>query len=89
MYNVYVMQLEAANRQLRSTRKFVEEQEAEREAERDEFAARLRDLRDDNERLAARLATNARILAEVGPSLSLAPSHAARRAGQSTSHTKA
>ncbi|KPJ21440.1 hypothetical protein RR48_00625 [Papilio machaon] len=58
-------QLEAANRQLRSTRQFVEEQAAEREHERDEFARRLQDVRDDNQRLLARLQTNARILAEV------------------------
>ncbi|XP_072945175.1 uncharacterized protein [Epargyreus clarus] len=58
-------QLEAANRQLRATRAFVEEQAAEREAERDEFAARVRDLRDDNARLAQRLHTNARILSEI------------------------
>ncbi|CAH2044314.1 unnamed protein product, partial [Iphiclides podalirius] len=58
-------QLEAANRQLRSTRLFVEEQAAEREHERDEFARRLLELRDDNARLAARLHANARILAEV------------------------
>ncbi|XP_068617987.1 golgin subfamily A member 4-like isoform X2 [Battus philenor] len=58
-------QLEAANRQLRSTRQFVEEQAAEREHERDEFAHRLTELRDENSRLAARLLSNARILAEV------------------------
>ncbi|XP_038222354.1 nuclear mitotic apparatus protein 1 isoform X3 [Zerene cesonia] len=58
-------QLEAANRQLRSTRDFVEEQTAEREAERDEFAARLAALRDENARLAARLHANATILAEI------------------------
>lgn len=60
------VQLEAANRQLRSTRAFVEEQASEREAERDEFARRLQDLRDDNARLATRLQNNARILNEVG-----------------------
>ncbi|XP_045537306.1 CAP-Gly domain-containing linker protein 1 [Papilio machaon] len=59
------LKLEAANRQLRSTRQFVEEQAAEREHERDEFARRLQDVRDDNQRLLARLQTNARILAEV------------------------
>ncbi|XP_063895101.1 centromere-associated protein E [Helicoverpa armigera] len=58
-------QLEAANRQLRSTRQFVEEQAAEREAERDEFARRLQDLRDENTRLATRLQNNARILNEM------------------------
>ncbi|CAH2230016.1 jg20228 [Pararge aegeria aegeria] len=58
-------QLEAANRQLKSTRLFVEEQAAEREAERDEFAARLHEGREENSRLAARLQTNARILGEV------------------------
>ncbi|XP_050347699.1 golgin subfamily A member 4-like isoform X2 [Nymphalis io] len=58
-------QLEAANRQLRATRQFVEEQAGEREAERDEFAARLRALRDDNQRLAARLLAGARVLAEI------------------------
>ncbi|KAG6454355.1 hypothetical protein O3G_MSEX008650 [Manduca sexta] len=58
-------QLEAANRQLRSTRQFVEEQASEREAERDEFARALADLRDENTRLAARLHNNARILNEV------------------------
>ncbi|XP_069361146.1 putative leucine-rich repeat-containing protein DDB_G0290503 isoform X2 [Maniola hyperantus] len=58
-------QLEAANRQLKSTRQFVEEQAAERETERDEFAARLQDMREENARLAARLQTNARILGEV------------------------
>ncbi|KAJ8715324.1 hypothetical protein PYW08_005305 [Mythimna loreyi] len=58
-------QLEAANRQLRSTRQFVEEQAAEREAERDEFARRLAELRDENTRLATRLQNNARILNEV------------------------
>ncbi|CAG4982095.1 unnamed protein product [Colias eurytheme] len=60
-----MQQLEAANRQLQSTRKFVEEQATEREAERDEFAARLAALRDENTRLTARLHSNARILAEV------------------------
>ncbi|XP_073961481.1 uncharacterized protein isoform X3 [Choristoneura fumiferana] len=58
-------QLEAANRQLRSTRSFVEEQASEREAERDEFARTLQALRDENGRLAARLQTNAAILTEV------------------------
>ncbi|XP_028171785.1 227 kDa spindle- and centromere-associated protein-like [Ostrinia furnacalis] len=58
-------QLEAANRQLRSTRQFVEEQASEREAERDEFAKRLADLRDENARLATRLQNNARILNEM------------------------
>ncbi|XP_064073507.1 golgin subfamily B member 1-like [Vanessa tameamea] len=58
-------QLEAANRQLRATRQFVEEQAGEREAERDEFAARLRALRDDNQRLSARLLAGARVLAEI------------------------
>ncbi|XP_046969688.1 pericentrin-like [Vanessa cardui] len=58
-------QLEAANRQLRATRQFVEEQAGEREAERDEFAARLRALRDDNARLSARLLAGARVLSEV------------------------
>ncbi|CAG9564428.1 unnamed protein product [Danaus chrysippus] len=58
-------QLEAANRQLRSTRQFVEEQAAEREAERDEFEDRLAELREDNTRLAARLQNNARIVTEV------------------------
>lgn len=58
-------QLEAANRQLRSTRQFVEEQASEREAERDEFARRLAELRDENARLATRLQNNARILNEV------------------------
>ncbi|XP_060804981.1 golgin subfamily A member 4 [Amyelois transitella] len=58
-------QLEAANRQLRSTRQFVEEQASEREAERDEFARRLADLRQDNLRLSARLQSNARILSEM------------------------
>ncbi|KAL0822094.1 hypothetical protein ABMA28_005458 [Loxostege sticticalis] len=58
-------QLEAANRQLRSTRQFVEEQASEREAERDEFARRLADLRDENSRLATRLQNNARILNEM------------------------
>ncbi|XP_069361148.1 putative leucine-rich repeat-containing protein DDB_G0290503 isoform X4 [Maniola hyperantus] len=58
-------QLEAANRQLKSTRQFVEEQAAERETERDEFAARLQDMREENARLAARLQTNARILGEI------------------------
>ncbi|XP_037292942.1 restin homolog isoform X2 [Manduca sexta] len=58
-------QLEAANRQLRSTRQFVEEQASEREAERDEFARALADLRDENTRLAARLHNNARILNEM------------------------
>ncbi|XP_052743408.1 centromere-associated protein E isoform X2 [Bicyclus anynana] len=58
-------QLEAANRQLKSTRQFVEEQAAEREVERDEFAARLQDMREENCRLAARLQTNARILGEI------------------------
>lgn len=62
-------QLEAAHRQLRATRQFVEEQAAEREHERDEFARRLHDARDDNQRLLARLQTNARILAEVSPHL--------------------
>ncbi|XP_069361149.1 putative leucine-rich repeat-containing protein DDB_G0290503 isoform X5 [Maniola hyperantus] len=57
--------LEAANRQLKSTRQFVEEQAAERETERDEFAARLQDMREENARLAARLQTNARILGEI------------------------
>ncbi|CAB3234461.1 unnamed protein product [Arctia plantaginis] len=61
----FQQQLEAANRQLRSTRQFVEEQAAEREAERDEFARRLADLRHDNTRLAARLHSSARILTEV------------------------
>lgn len=59
------VQLEAANRQLRSTRQFVEEQAAEREAERDDFARRVADLRADNARLAARLHASARVLAEV------------------------
>ncbi|KAJ8712610.1 hypothetical protein PYW07_005452 [Mythimna separata] len=58
-------QLEAANRQLRSTRQFVEEQASEREAERDEFARRLQELRDENARLATRLQNNARILNEM------------------------
>ncbi|CAH2984305.1 unnamed protein product [Chilo suppressalis] len=58
-------QLEAANRQLRSTRQFVEEQANEREHERDEFARALADLRDDNARLTARLHNNARILNEM------------------------
>ncbi|XP_063829172.1 pericentrin-like [Ostrinia nubilalis] len=58
-------QLEAANRQLRSTRQFVEEQASEREAERDEFAKRLADLREENARLATRLQNNARILNEM------------------------
>ncbi|GBP22513.1 hypothetical protein EVAR_78691_1 [Eumeta japonica] len=58
-------QLEAANRQLRSTRQFVEEQAAERETERDDFARQLRDLREENARLAQRLQSNARILSEV------------------------
>ncbi|XP_045775076.1 pericentrin-like isoform X4 [Maniola jurtina] len=58
-------QLEAANRQLKSTRQFVEEQAAERETERDEFAARLQDMREENARLASRLQTNARILGEI------------------------
>ncbi|CAH2093296.1 unnamed protein product [Euphydryas editha] len=58
-------QLEAANRQLRGTRQFVEEQAAEREAERDEFDARLRALRDENQQLAARLLAGARVVAEV------------------------
>ncbi|XP_013148039.1 PREDICTED: putative leucine-rich repeat-containing protein DDB_G0290503 [Papilio polytes] len=63
---LYTMwQLEAAHRQLRATRQFVEEQAAEREHERDEFARRLHDARDDNQRLLARLQTNARILAEM------------------------
>ncbi|CAK1555491.1 unnamed protein product [Leptosia nina] len=58
-------QLEAANRQLKSTRQFVEEQASEREAERDEFARRLADLREENNRLSARLQSNVRILSEV------------------------
>ncbi|XP_063365832.1 227 kDa spindle- and centromere-associated protein-like [Cydia amplana] len=58
-------QLEAANRQLRSTRSFVEEQAAEREAERDEFARRLDAMRDENNRLTTRLQTNATILNEM------------------------
>ncbi|XP_022116002.2 A-kinase anchor protein 9 isoform X2 [Pieris rapae] len=58
-------QLEAANRQLKSTRQFVEEQASEREGERDEFAKRLAELRDDNCRLSARLQSNARIMGEI------------------------
>ncbi|XP_045522748.1 pericentrin-like isoform X3 [Pieris brassicae] len=58
-------QLEAANRQLKSTRQFVEEQASEREAERDEFAKRLAELRDDNARLSTRLQSNARIMSEI------------------------
>ncbi|KOB78168.1 Uncharacterized protein OBRU01_00555, partial [Operophtera brumata] len=57
--------LEAANRQLRSTRQFVEEQASEREAERDEFARRLAELRDENTRLGTRLQSSARIVTEV------------------------
>ncbi|XP_035444329.2 pericentrin isoform X4 [Spodoptera frugiperda] len=60
-----MQQLEAANRQLRSTRQFVEEQAAEREAERDDWARREADLRDEANRLAARLQNNARILNEM------------------------
>ncbi|KAF9790143.1 hypothetical protein SFRURICE_020881, partial [Spodoptera frugiperda] len=59
-----MQQLEAANRQLRSTRQFVEEQAAEREAERDDWARREADLRDEANRLSARLQNNARILNE-------------------------
>ncbi|XP_062533034.1 centrosome-associated protein CEP250 isoform X5 [Bombyx mori] len=58
-------QLEAANRQLRATRQFVEEQASEREGERDEFARREGELRDENARLGARLRNNARILSEM------------------------
>lgn len=68
-YTSNLNQLEAANRQLRSTRQFVEEQAAERETERDEFARRLTELRDENARLSTRLQNNARILSEVGFSL--------------------
>lgn len=74
-------QLEAANRQLRSTRSFVEEQASEREAERDEFARTLQALRDENTRLAARLQSNAAILTEVSRHInnhltnSLRPTH--------------
>jgi hypothetical protein len=59
------VQLEAANRQLRSTRQFVEEQASEREHERDEFARTLAALRDDNARLSARIHNTAAVLAEV------------------------
>ncbi|PZC77494.1 hypothetical protein B5X24_HaOG203372 [Helicoverpa armigera] len=65
VHKICCEKLEAANRQLRSTRQFVEEQAAEREAERDEFARRLQDLRDENTRLATRLQNNARILNEM------------------------
>nr|XP_032518685.1 pericentrin-like isoform X4 [Danaus plexippus plexippus] len=65
VHGICCQKLEAANRQLRSTRQFVEEQAAEREAERDEFAERLAELRDENSRLAARLQTNARIVNEM------------------------
>ncbi|XP_041982534.1 golgin subfamily A member 4-like isoform X2 [Aricia agestis] len=58
-------QLESASAQLRSTRKFVEEQAAEREQEHEEWAASLEQLREENARLATRLSTNARIVAEV------------------------
>ncbi|KAM3956972.1 uncharacterized protein ACR2FA_009020 [Aphomia sociella] len=65
VHKICCEKLEAANRQLRSTRQFVEEQAAERETERDEFAKRLADLRDENSRLTTRLQNNARILNEV------------------------
>ncbi|XP_022822552.1 pericentrin isoform X4 [Spodoptera litura] len=65
VHKICCEKLEAANRQLRSTRQFVEEQAAEREAERDDWARRERDLRDDAARLTARLQNNARILNEV------------------------
>ncbi|KAH9632393.1 hypothetical protein HF086_011893 [Spodoptera exigua] len=65
VHKICCEKLEAANRQLRSTRQFVEEQAAEREAERDDWARRERDLTDDAARLTARLQNNARILNEV------------------------
>ncbi|XP_022822553.1 sporulation-specific protein 15 isoform X5 [Spodoptera litura] len=65
VHKICCEKLEAANRQLRSTRQFVEEQAAEREAERDDWARRERDLRDDAARLTARLQNNARILNEM------------------------
>ncbi|XP_049876262.1 major antigen-like isoform X4 [Pectinophora gossypiella] len=65
VHKICCEKLEAANRQLRATRQFVEEQASERETERDEFAARLAELRDENARLATRLQNNARILNEV------------------------
>ncbi|XP_052751503.1 pericentrin [Galleria mellonella] len=65
VHKICCEKLEAANRQLRSTRQFVEEQATEREAERDEFAKRLAELRDENSRLTTRLQNNARILNEM------------------------
>ncbi|KAJ0174412.1 hypothetical protein K1T71_009520 [Dendrolimus kikuchii] len=65
VHKICCEKLEAANRQLRSTRQFVEEQASERESERDEFARRLADLREENSRLVTRLQNNARILNEM------------------------
>ncbi|XP_047522150.1 golgin subfamily A member 4 isoform X4 [Pieris napi] len=65
VHKICCNKLEAANRQLKSTRQFVEEQASEREAERDEFAKRLAELREDNSRLSTRLQSNARIMGEV------------------------
>ncbi|XP_053610633.1 golgin subfamily A member 4-like isoform X4 [Plodia interpunctella] len=65
VHKICCEKLEAANRQLRSTRQFVEEQAAEREAERDDAVRSLALLRADNLRLSARLQANHDILAEM------------------------
>lgn len=65
MYVCHTVQLESANRQLRSTKQFVEEQAAEREAERDESARLLEQLRNEKLNLERHLQTNARIMNEV------------------------
>lgn len=46
MLLLFVFQIEAADKQLKSTRQFLEEQAAEREQERDEFSRELGGLQE-------------------------------------------
>lgn len=62
---VVLDQLEAANKQLKSTRQFLEEQAAEREQERDEYQSQLEQLKEENSKLATKTQHHTRVCKEV------------------------
>lgn len=63
--------MESANKQLRSTRQFLEEQASEREQERDEFQKELITLREENSKLLLKTQNQSKICKEVGDGFQL------------------
>ncbi|XP_077294331.1 pericentrin-like protein [Arctopsyche grandis] len=59
------LQLEAANKQLRSTRQFLEEQATEREQERDDYQQQLEQLKDEISKLTMKTQHHTRVCKEL------------------------